>query len=121
MSHDGSWRAACLIRNWILTLHFETPSVARGVTAPGVGSGALFGHFLVHRFDDNRTVAIAFAIRANSQQRRTAAMNGHFIALEASELSLSERTPAPTTASVAIITATPTTDLARSNRFSFAA
>jgi hypothetical protein len=45
MSHDGSWRAACLTRNWILILHFETPSVARGVTGPGVGSGALLGRF----------------------------------------------------------------------------
>jgi hypothetical protein len=43
MSHDGSWRAACLTRNGIRTLHLETPSVARGVTAPGVGSGALLG------------------------------------------------------------------------------
>jgi len=47
MSHDGSWRAACLIRNWILILHFKVPSVARGVTAPGVGSGALLGLFFV--------------------------------------------------------------------------
>ena len=45
MSHDGSWRAACINRNWILHLHFEAPSVARGVTGPGVGSGALFGLF----------------------------------------------------------------------------
>jgi len=45
MSHDGSWRAACLTRNWILILHFESPSVARGVTAPGVGSGALLAGF----------------------------------------------------------------------------
>ena len=41
MSHDGSWRAACLIRCWIPILHSKVPSVARGVTAPGVGSGAL--------------------------------------------------------------------------------
>jgi len=45
MSHDGSWRAACLTRNWILILHLEAPSIARGVTAPGVGSGALLGDF----------------------------------------------------------------------------
>jgi hypothetical protein len=43
MSHDGSWRASCLTRNWIPILHLEVPSVARGVTAPGVGSGALLG------------------------------------------------------------------------------
>ena len=48
MSHDGSWRAACLNRIWIRILHFEAPSVARGVTAPGVGSGALFGSFVLH-------------------------------------------------------------------------
>ena len=77
--------------------------------------------FWFHRVDDNRTVAIAFAIRANNQQRTTAATNGHFIALVASELSRSERTPAPTTATVAMITAAPTTTLAKSNRFSFAA
>jgi len=41
MSHNGSWRAACLIRNWIL--HLKTHSFARGVTSPGVGSGALLG------------------------------------------------------------------------------
>ena len=43
MSHDGSWRAACLTRKSIRVLHVEAPSVARGVTGPGVGSGALFG------------------------------------------------------------------------------
>jgi hypothetical protein len=43
MSHDGIWRAACLNRNWILNLHFEVLSVARGVTDVGVGSGALLG------------------------------------------------------------------------------
>jgi len=41
MSHDGTWRAACLSLNWIRILHFEADSVARGVTGPGVGSGAL--------------------------------------------------------------------------------
>ena len=45
MSHDGSWRAACLNRNWIRILHSESHSVARGVTAPGVGSGALLALF----------------------------------------------------------------------------
>ncbi len=45
MSHDGSWRAACLIRFWIQSFHFEAPEEARGVTVPGVGSGALFGLF----------------------------------------------------------------------------
>jgi hypothetical protein len=43
MSHDGIWRAACLNRNLIQILHFEVPSVARGVTDVGVGSGALLG------------------------------------------------------------------------------
>ena len=51
MSHDGSWRAACLTQNWIPILHFEAPSVARGVTAPGVGSGALLAHFSCGTFD----------------------------------------------------------------------
>jgi hypothetical protein len=41
MSHDGSWRAACLTRKWIPTFHFDSASVARGMPAPGVGSGAL--------------------------------------------------------------------------------
>jgi hypothetical protein len=43
MSHDGIWRAACLIRSWIQILRFEVHSVARGVTDVGVGSGALLG------------------------------------------------------------------------------
>jgi hypothetical protein len=43
MSHDGSWRAACIIAIHFLWFRFETPSVARGVTDPGVGSGGLFG------------------------------------------------------------------------------
>ena len=47
MSHDGSWRAVCITRNWLRILHFEIPSAAHGVTAPGVGSGALFGLFPV--------------------------------------------------------------------------
>jgi hypothetical protein len=50
MSHDGSWRAACLNRNWILILQFEVPSVARGVTDPGVGSGDLLGISVVRDF-----------------------------------------------------------------------
>jgi hypothetical protein len=41
MSHDGTWRAACLIRKLIRLIYLEVPSVARGVTGPGVGSGAL--------------------------------------------------------------------------------
>jgi hypothetical protein len=45
MSHAGSWRAACLFRNWISILHCGALSVARGVTDPGVGSGALLGVF----------------------------------------------------------------------------
>ena len=43
MSHDGSWRAACRITIRFRQFHFESLSVARGVTDPGVGSGALFG------------------------------------------------------------------------------
>jgi hypothetical protein len=43
MSHAGSWRAACRTTIHFLPFHFEALSVARGVTDPGVGSGALFG------------------------------------------------------------------------------
>jgi hypothetical protein len=43
MSHAGSWRAACSLTINFLSLHFESHSIARGVTDPGVGSGALFG------------------------------------------------------------------------------
>ena len=43
MSHDGIWRAACLTTIPIPELHFEAPSIARGVTDVGVGSGALLG------------------------------------------------------------------------------
>ena len=43
MSHAGSWRAACGVTIWILWFHFETTSIARGVTAMVVGSGALLG------------------------------------------------------------------------------
>jgi hypothetical protein len=43
MSHAGSWRAACRTTIHFLWLHCEAHSVARGVTDPSVGSGALFG------------------------------------------------------------------------------
>jgi hypothetical protein len=45
MSHAGSWRASCGITIHFQWFHFETPSVARGVTDPGVGSGALLARF----------------------------------------------------------------------------
>jgi hypothetical protein len=45
MSHDGSGHDSCLGSVDILWLHFEALSVARGVTDPGVGSGALLGLF----------------------------------------------------------------------------
>jgi hypothetical protein len=41
MSHDGTWRAACNVTTWILLFRFDHREVARGVTDPGVGSGAL--------------------------------------------------------------------------------
>jgi hypothetical protein len=44
MSHDRSWRAACLISITNPLLHFYLHFIARGVTAVGVGSGALLGH-----------------------------------------------------------------------------
>ena len=47
MSHDGSWRAACGKTKHLLGLHFGTPPEARGVTDPGVGSGALLGGFFL--------------------------------------------------------------------------
>jgi hypothetical protein len=43
MSHDGIWRAACLITIKTTPFHFGTHKIARGVTDVGVGSGALFG------------------------------------------------------------------------------
>ena len=43
MSHDGSWRASCRTTIHLRWFHFEAHSVARGVTDPSVGSGALFG------------------------------------------------------------------------------
>jgi hypothetical protein len=47
MSHDGSWRAACRTTIHLLRFQSEVPSVARGVTDPGVGSGALLGILIV--------------------------------------------------------------------------
>jgi hypothetical protein len=47
MSHAGSWRAACNITIHFLKVHLEARSVARGVTDPGVGSGALLAAFPV--------------------------------------------------------------------------
>jgi hypothetical protein len=47
MSHDGSWRAACSITIHFLWFQIEAPLVARGVTAPVVGSGALSGFFIL--------------------------------------------------------------------------
>jgi hypothetical protein len=41
MSHDGTWRAACNVTTWILLFRCDHREVARGVTDPGVGSGAL--------------------------------------------------------------------------------
>jgi hypothetical protein len=43
MSHDRSRRAACLIPFRIQLFQFDFHLIARGVTAVGVGSGALFG------------------------------------------------------------------------------
>jgi hypothetical protein len=43
MSHDGIWRAACLISIMTTRFRFGTHKVARGVTDVGVGSGALLG------------------------------------------------------------------------------
>jgi hypothetical protein len=45
MSHDRSWHDACVIRFSNQMFHFYSHSKARGVTAVGVGSGALFGVF----------------------------------------------------------------------------
>ena len=49
MSHDGSGRDSCLRTISIRWFHFETPEVARGVTDPGVGSGALLGGLGIYR------------------------------------------------------------------------
>ena len=46
MSHDGSWRAACRIRISKLSFRFGHHEKARGVTDPGVGSGALLALFV---------------------------------------------------------------------------
>ena len=43
MSHDGIWRAACLVTIKTTPFRFGIHKVARGVTDPGVGSGALLG------------------------------------------------------------------------------
>ena len=43
MSHAGSWRAACQFRFSNLSFRFDHRERARGVTDPGVGSGALLG------------------------------------------------------------------------------
>ncbi len=43
MSHAGSWRAACNPTICFPWFHLENPSVAHGVTDPGVDSGALLG------------------------------------------------------------------------------
>jgi hypothetical protein len=47
MSHDRGWRAACVLTIWSLLFHFERLSVARGVTAMVVGSGALLGLWFI--------------------------------------------------------------------------
>jgi hypothetical protein len=43
MSHDGIWRAACLITIRTTPFHVGNHEIARGVTDVGVGSGVLFG------------------------------------------------------------------------------
>ena len=45
MSHAGRRRAACGMTIRSLGFHSEIREIARGVTAPGVGSGALLGDF----------------------------------------------------------------------------
>ena len=45
MSHACGRRDACRTTFWVLWFHFENPSIARGVTDIGVGSGALLGRF----------------------------------------------------------------------------
>ncbi len=49
MSHDRGWRAACRTTIQFLWFHFEFHSIARGVTAMVVGSGALLGLFQSRR------------------------------------------------------------------------
>jgi hypothetical protein len=46
MSHARSWRDACFITITSPLFHFDFHFIARGVTAVGVGSGALFGVFV---------------------------------------------------------------------------
>jgi len=53
MSHDRGWRAVCFATTWIRWIHFAIPSVARGVTAMVVGSGAWFGLFLIQLVGSN--------------------------------------------------------------------
>jgi hypothetical protein len=50
MSHDRSRRDSCFSRIPIRQLHFDFASTARGVTAVGVGSGDLFGLYLLAVF-----------------------------------------------------------------------
>ena len=69
MSHAGSWRAACNTTIHFLWLHFETPSKARGVTDPSVGSGALFGDCALHR----SVLTCSMRPRITQLQRRRAA------------------------------------------------
>jgi hypothetical protein len=49
MSHDRGWRAACIVTIWIPWFHFEIHSIARGVTAMVVGSGALLNEAAARR------------------------------------------------------------------------
>ena len=51
MSHDGSGHDSCGTKKLIPLLHFENPKAARGVTDPGVGSGALLGLFNIANTD----------------------------------------------------------------------
>jgi hypothetical protein len=48
MSHDHGGRASCLKLKLIPPLHFDSLSVARGVTDVVVGSGALLGSGAFH-------------------------------------------------------------------------
>ena len=49
MSHDHGRRAAGGITILNLWFHFDNASIARGVTAMVVGSGALLGFFFIWR------------------------------------------------------------------------
>ena len=55
MSHDSGRRGACFATILIRCIHFEVPSLARGVTDTGVGSGALFDVFVATRSSANVT------------------------------------------------------------------